>query len=139
MIVLDTNVVSETLRPAPNRRVLSWLTQEVGSVATTAITLAEIMHGVQCLPDGKRRDQLSQDIDRVARPLRGAGLILPFDEAAADHYAEIMAVSAKRGRQIPALDAQIAAICLANDAVCATRNTRDFEGTGVSLIDPWGT
>lgn len=139
MIVLDTTVISETLRPAPDRRVLSWLTQRVGRVATTAITLAEVLHGVQGMQDGKRRDQLWQDLDRATRPLRDAGLILPFDDAAADHYAQIMATNAKRGRQIPALDAQVAAICLANNASCATRNTKNFDGTGVTLMNPWAT
>ena len=114
MIVLDTDVISEIFRPSPEPCVVAWLTSLVGDVAITSVTLAELLAGVRRLPDGRRRDELTRRIDAALAPYRGGRAVLPFDDVAADRYA------------------QIAAICLArlsgdehvcmHDASCATRN-----------------
>ena len=137
MIVLDTNVISEIFRPAPEPRVVEWLDSLTGDVAITAITLAELLAGVRRLPDGRRKDALVQRIDGAVAPYRGSRAVLAFDDAAAERYAEVLASRDAAGAPISTADAQIAAICLAHDAACATRNMKDFAHTGVELIDPW--
>lgn len=137
MIILDTNVISETFRPRPNTRVVVWLQQLTGDVAITSITLAEIMAGVGRLPEGKRKAALSIGIGAALQPYRQSGAVLAFDDVAADHYAQIVVARLRAGRPISMADAQIAAICRTRSAVCATRNVRDFEHTGVEVLDPW--
>lgn len=137
MIVLDTNVVSEVLKPQPDVRVVAWLESLTDDVAITAVTLAELLAGLRRLPDGRRKDDLTSRIETAIRPYRGTGAIIAFDAAAASRYADILAVREGAGLPIATGDAQIAAICRAQDAVCATRNTKDFVHTGVALVDPW--
>ncbi len=137
MIVLDTNVVSELFRHAPETRVVAWLTALDDEVAITSMTLAELLAGVGLLPDGRRRDALRTAIDGVVAQYRGRGAILPFDDAAAAEYAQVLAQRRAAGLPVSTVDAQIAAVCRARGAVCATRNTRDFVRTGVDLVDPW--
>jgi predicted nucleic acid-binding protein len=137
VIVLDTNVVSEVFRPQPDARVVAWLEALTGEVAITAITLAELLAGVRRLPDGRRRDALAARIDSAVQPYRQSRGVLPFDEEAAGHYADIFEARARVGLPIATADAQIAAICRSNDALCATRNIKDFAHTGVQLVDPW--
>ncbi|GAA1153364.1 type II toxin-antitoxin system VapC family toxin [Ornithinicoccus hortensis] len=137
MIVLDTNVISEIFRPTPEQRVVRWLASLTDDVAITSITLAELLAGVRRLPDGRRKDALASRIDAAIEPYRGSRSILPFDDAAAEHYATVLAAREAAGAAISTADAQIAAICLAHDARCATRNVKDFEHTGVTLVDPW--
>ena len=139
MIILDTNVDSEILRSAPDRRVLAWLETLTGDVAITAVTLAELLAGVSRLPDGGRKEALSARIEEAIEPFRGSRSILPFDDGAAAFYADVLRAREEVGRPISTADAQIAAICLANEATCATRNTRDFALTGVDLFDPWAS
>lgn len=137
MIVLDTNVISELGRRAPDPGVLSWLDSlEVSDVATTAVTAAELRYGVARLPDGHRK----RDLTVVIRGILTEdfhGRVLPFDERASARYAEIVIGRERIGRPIGVADAQIAAICRDLDATLATRNTADFEEAGVELIDPW--
>lgn len=137
MILLDTNVLSELTRRRPDPQVMAWLDSlDAGEVATTAITAAELLHGVDRLPDGQRkatlaaavRDLLSEDLGQRVEP---------FDVTAAGHYARVVTGREKHGRPIGVADAQIAAICRKFAATLATGNTRDFEGTGVELVDPW--
>ena len=138
MIVLDTNVVSEAMRPRPDPRVASWMArQNAQDLFTTAIAQAEILHGVVILPDGKRK----QDLASAARRIFGlfAGRILPFDSAAAELFAEIVAERRRIGRPIGAFDAQIAAIARSTGMALATRNVDDFDGVGVTVFDPWRT
>ena len=136
MIVLDTNVVSELMRPSPNTAVVTWLRQQVrGSLVTTAITVAEIRFGLARLPVGRRAIELRQLADEVLGAFPAQ--VLPFDTAAAELYGDIAAARERDGRPVDALDAQIAAISRAHSASLATRNTRDFVGTGVELLDPW--
>ncbi|OLT49168.1 plasmid stabilization protein [Saccharomonospora sp. CUA-673] len=137
MIVLDTNVISEVFRPSPETRVVDWLASLTGDVAITSITLAELLAGVRRLPDGRRRDELTSRIEVALEPYRGSSAVLPFDDLAADRYAQVLVARESAGVPISTADAQIAAICLAHGATCATRNIKDFVHTGVELIDPW--
>ncbi|PFG20415.1 type II toxin-antitoxin system VapC family toxin [Serinibacter salmoneus] len=137
MIILDTNVISEIFRPSPEPLVVGWLTSLTGDVAITSVTLAELLAGVRRLPDGRRRDELARRIDAALAPYRGTRAVLPFDEVAADRYADVLVTRENRGAPISTADAQIAAICLVHGATCATRNVKDFVHTGVELVDPW--
>jgi predicted nucleic acid-binding protein len=137
VIVLDTNVISELFRPHPDAKVVAWLESLPGEVAITAITLAELLAGVRRLPDGRRRTALAARIESALQPYRQSKAVLAFDDTAADHYADILAAREQASLPISTADAQIAAICRSNDAVCATRNTKDFVGTGIDLVDPW--
>lgn len=137
MIVLDTNVISEIFRPAPEPRVVEWLESLTGDVAITSVTLAELLAGVRRLPDGRRKDQLAQGIEEAVAPYRGSRSVLAFDADAAERYAEVLAARDAAGAPISTADAQIAAMCLAHGAVCATRNVKDFQHTGVKIVDPW--
>ena len=137
MIILDTNVVSELLRPAPDPRVVAWLAAEDGAaVHLTAVSEAELRLGIAILPDGRRREALAEAVEGILiEEFRGR--ILPFDSAAATAYAAIVAVRHAAGRPISQFDAQIAAIAQVHGAGLATRNLRDFEGCDVDVIDPW--
>lgn len=89
------------------------------------------------LPDGRREDELTRCIDAALEPYRGGRAVLSFDGLAADRYADVLLAREAAGAPISTADAQIAAICLAHDATCATRNVKDLEHTGVVLVDPW--
>jgi predicted nucleic acid-binding protein len=137
MIVLDTNVLSELMRANPDEMVLAWLdSQNSQDLYTTAITVAELSYGVARLAHGKRKTALRGAIESM---LEGelAGKILPFNTHSARGYAMLVAECEARSRAISSADAQIAAICHVHDAVLATRNGKDFEATGVAIIDPW--
>lgn len=137
MIIVDTNVISELLRPTPEPAVEAWLGEQDGlSIYLTAISEAELRYGVAIMTSGKRRDDLGVAIDRILRDDM-AGRILPFDSAAARAYAEIAASRRSAGKPISQADCQIAAIARAHNAPVATRNTPDFEGCGIDLINPW--
>jgi predicted nucleic acid-binding protein len=137
MIILDTNVLSETLRPAPSTRVLEWMRSEPGSALfTTAITESEMLYGVALLPEGARRQSLKSVVDLIfAKDL--AGRVLPFDRAAAHEFSEIAASRRRAGRPIAEADARIAAIARSRGAALATGNVSDFAGCELELIDPW--
>lgn len=137
MIVLDTNVISEIFRRQPDARVVSWLESLTDDVAITTITLAELLAGVQRLPGGRRRNELALAIDSALEPYRNTRALLPFDANAAEAYAEVLTSRERAGLPISTADAQIAAICRANGAVCATRNVKDFLETGIDLTNPW--
>ena len=137
MIILDTNVVSELARQVPDPGVLAWLDSlEISEVATTAITAAELRYGVARLPEGHRKRELTVMIRGVLTE-DFYGRVLPFDERASVRYADIVTGRERMGRPIGVADAQIAAICRDSGATLATRNTPDFEETGIKLIDPW--
>ena len=136
MIVLDTNVVSELMRPSPDDAVLEWIEgHPVGSLATTSVSVAEVRYGIARLADGRRRDALRAQADRVFDAF--ASSILAFDGAAGAVYGDLVAARERAGRPIGGFDAQIAAICRRHDAVLATRNTADFGGVGLTVTDPW--
>lgn len=137
MIIIDTNVISELIRPTPEPAVEAWLGEQDGlSIYLTAISEAELRYGVAIMTSGKRRDGLGIAIDRILRDDM-AGRILPFDSAAARAYADIAATRRSVGKPISQADCQIAAIARAHNAPVATRNTPDFEGCGIDLINPW--
>lgn len=137
MIILDTNVLSELLTSAPSKIVIEWLAlQHPPSVFTTAVTEAEILYGLRLLPEGRRR----RDLEAAISPIFDedlSGRVLPFDRDAADLYATIATRRRSAGRPISEFDAQIAATALSRGASVATRNVSDFEGVGVSIINPW--
>ncbi|WP_421994201.1 type II toxin-antitoxin system VapC family toxin [Reyranella sp.] len=137
MIVLDTNVLSEATRSAPEQRVLDWLAeQQATSLFTTTISEAEILYGVAALPAGRRRTALEDALRRMFSE-DFPGRVLAFDRSAAAEFALIASARRSRGRPISAFDAQIAAIARAHGAAVATRNVSDFDGCGIDVIDPW--
>jgi toxin FitB len=136
MIVLDTNVVSELMRPTPDARVQHWVNgRRADELATTAITVAEIRHGIERLPDGRRKEGLLSAAADLFATL--GDLVQPFDVLAAAWFGPVMVRRADLGLPIEGFDAQIAAICRARGAALATRNVKDFLETGVTVIDPW--
>jgi predicted nucleic acid-binding protein len=137
MIILDTNVVSELMATSPAERVERWVAaRSPTSLYTTCVTQAEILFGIRLLPRGKRRDSVEAAANAVFDAIF-AGRLLPFGSAAAREYARIAAERRRRGRPIAALDAQIAGIARAAGAGLATRNTGDFDGCGIEVLDPW--
>lgn len=137
MIVLDTNVISEPLKPTAEPAVLTWLDrQNLETLFLSAISLAELRYGVAALPKGRRRDGLSEALERRIFALFGAR-ILPFDTAAADAYAVIRAHARKAGKAIGATDGYIAATAAAHGFAVATRDIAPFEAAGVTVINPW--
>lgn len=137
MFVLDTNVVSELMRPEPEPAVTAWFGQHPATrVFFTAVGEAELRYGLEILPRGARREALAAEMNGVLREdLRDR--VLPFDSAAAGAYAAIAAQRRRQGRPVSHSDCQIAAIARCRNAAVVTRNVRDFEGTGVEIINPW--
>jgi len=136
MIILDTNVASELMKPSPAPVVRDWVRARCGKeLYTTSITLAEIRYGIERLPAGRRRDLLKATADDVFAAFEDQ--VLPFDAAAAAHYPIIVTRRDHAGLPIDGFDAQIASICRTHDAALATRNRKDFHDTGIDVIDPW--
>ncbi len=138
MILLDTNVLSEFMRPQPCEAVTAWLDRlPAEQVWISAISCAEIMLGLALMPASKHQAALAQAAQAMFEE-DFAGRCLPFDERAARHYAVIVAQRTRAGRPISTEDAQISAIALAHDLTLATRNVSDFEGIeGLKIINPW--
>ena len=137
MILLDTNVVSEPLRRAPEPGVAGWLdAQALETLYLSAITVAELRFGVRSLPAGRRRDRLHEDLEERILPMF-AGRVLAFDLAASQDYAELMARARSAGRAISVSDGYIAAIAAANAMTVATRDTAPFEAAGLNTVNPW--
>lgn len=138
MIVLDTNVISELIRPEPHPGVLAWVAAQPRSLLyTTHINQAEMLYGIAALPEGRRRSAFARLTETmVAEDF--AGRVLTFNAAAAAHYADIAANRRRSGNPIGVLDALIAGIALAAAAAgIATRDTAGFEGCGLTVINPW--
>lgn len=137
MIILDTNVLSEMLRPAPDGNVSLWMARQAASqLFTTCVTEAEIRYGIARMPEGRKRSLLAEAVNGIFG-IDLAGRVLPFDSDAARAYAGIVSQRERAGRPISQFDAQIAAVGRAHGAAIATRNASDFEDCGVALIDPW--
>jgi predicted nucleic acid-binding protein len=137
MIVLDTNVVSELIRPRPDPKVLAWITaRSLGDLYTSAVTRGEMMYGICVLPDGHRREQLLRVVQAIFNEDL-AGRVLPYDEAAADAHARIAAQRRSIGKPGSQADMMIAGVVASRDAVLATRNGRDFSDCGIEVLDPW--
>lgn len=135
MIFLDTNVVSETLKKAPNEAVLAWLVRYDAELALPTVTIAEIAYGIQKIRPDQRADRLEQGLQDWRR--RFANRIFGLTEEAALAYGEIMGAAACQGRGMSAPDGMIAAITRVNGGRLATRNLSDFETAGLELISPW--
>ena len=139
MIMLDTNVISESLRPAPESRVLDWInTQAIETLYLSAISVAELRFGAALLPSGRRKDKLQNRLEDKLLPLF-AGRILPFDVAVTKTYAELMSQARMAGRSISTADGYIAATAAANGMIIATRDTSPFAAAGLEVINPWET
>jgi predicted nucleic acid-binding protein len=137
MIFVDTNVLSELMRPNPDRRVVDWMDAlPTSDIGLTAISVAEILYGIGSLPEGKKKRSLLEAASAIFDDYF-SGRIYAFDQLAAIEYADIVIQRERIGIPISMPDAQIAAICRVPGADFATRNTRDFENTGLVLINPW--
>jgi predicted nucleic acid-binding protein len=137
MIVLDTNVLSELMRRRPAARVVRWVDeQDPSALEITAVTVAELLYGVARLADGARKTELAAAVDALVRE-DFSNRVLPFDTAAAEHYADLVAERERQGRPVSVSDGQIAAICRSRGATLATRNVRDFDATGIRVFDPF--
>jgi predicted nucleic acid-binding protein len=137
MILLDTNVVSEPLRQAPEARVIEWIdAQPMETLFLSAITVAELRAGVAMLPGGKRRSGLHESLEKRILPLF-VGRVLPFDLGATPAYAALLAKARGVGFAISTADGYIAAIAAANGLSGATRDARAFEAAGAKVINPW--
>ena len=137
MIILDTHVVLEALNPAPSQVVLDWLDRQAPeTLYLTAVSLAELLAGIEALPQGHRRLELEQAMARQILPLF-EGRILSFDAKAAEAFGKVQAGARAVGNLIGFADGAIAAIASAQGFIVATRNVRNFRGAGVALINPW--
>ena len=137
MIVVDTNIVSEPLKPLPNEAVLRWLSRQAyASLYVTTTSLAELLAGVEKLPDGRRKERLRESLQPLLKKWFGSR-ILPFDEAAAVTYAKLVSRAGASGRTVSLADGQIAAVASLWGFTVATRDTGPFVATGLSVINPW--
>lgn len=138
MIVLDTNVLSETMRLRPDGNVLAWLNDlRPGQVFVSAVTQAEMLLGVALLSAGRRREKLASQVAALFAD-DFANRCLPFDSSAAAHYAQIVSARRKIGRPVTTEDAQIAAIACSRNFQLATRNVTDFTGIeALKIVNPW--
>jgi len=137
VIILDTNVVSELMKSAPDAGVARWIAdQDATTLYTTSISQAEILHGILLLPAGKRRAALEAAAEAMFEQDFG-GRVLPFGSDAARAYAQIAARRRRSGRPISSFDAQIAAITRTARARVATRNIGDYEDCGIRVMNPW--
>lgn len=136
MIIVDTNVVAELMRPSPAQPVITWVRTQPGrELYTTSITLAELRYGLERLPAGHRKEQLRSTADEVFTAFEEQ--VLAFDAPAALQYAAIASAREQAGAPIDGFDAQIASICRVHQAALATRNGKDFQDIGIDIIDPW--
>jgi len=135
LILVDTNVLSELMRPAPNQRVLGWLRRHAAELAIPSIAIGELRYGVARLPPGRRKDTLTAALDALID--RFSGSIVAYDVLAANVCGELLAQAEAAGRPMSLGDAQIAACARVARADLATRNVADFARAGLKLIDPW--
>jgi predicted nucleic acid-binding protein len=137
LVLLDTNVLSELMRPAPTEAVTDWVaSQALETLCTAAPCQAEILAGIAVLPEGRRRDALAAAADGMFAE-DFAGRVLPFDDPAARAYATLFAARQQAGRPAGTIDLMVAAIARSQGAAVATRNGPDFAGCGIAVIDPW--
>jgi len=136
MIVLDTNVVSEAMKPEPAPAVRDWMDEQAAeTLYITSVTVAELLFGVGALPDGRRRQKLAAALEGLLNLFDGR--ILPFDTEAAHRYADLAVAARGAGKGFPTPDGYIAAIAVAHDFTVASRDTSAFEAAGIDVIDPW--
>lgn len=138
MIVLDTNVVSEAMKPEPHPSVRAWLNDQAAeTLYLSSVTLAELLFGIGALPAGKRKDVLAKALDGLMGLFRDR--FLPLDIDAARRYAELAVTAQTRGRGFPTPDGYIAAIAASRGFIVASRHAAPYEAAGVSVINPWET
>jgi hypothetical protein len=136
MILLDTNIVSEAMKPEPRPSVRDWLdAQAAETLFLSSVTIAELMFGIGALPRGKRKDRLAATLDGVMELFEPR--ILPFDTQAARRYADLAVKARKAGKGFPTPDGYIAAIAAAHGFAVASRDTAAFTAAGLTVIDPW--
>ena len=136
MIVLDTNVISEAMKPEPHPAVRAWLNNQVAeTLYLSSVTLAELLFGIAALPSGKRKDMLAQTLDGLMALFRDR--VLPFDVDAARHYAELAVMAKGAGRGFPTPDGYIAAIAASRGFIVASRDIAPYEAARVTVINPW--
>lgn len=136
MIVLDTNVISEAMRPEPHMAVRTWLNNQAAeTLYLSSVTLAELLFGIGALPAGRPKDVLAQALDGLMGLFRDR--VLPFDVDAARRYGELAVTSKTSGRGFPTPDGYIAAIAASRGFIVASRDTAPYEAIGVSVINPW--
>ena len=136
MIVLDTNVVSEAMKPDPNPAVQQWLNAQVAeTLYLSSITLAELMFGISALPSGRRKAALSQTLEGLLNLFDDR--VLAFDTDAARHYAELAVAARAAGKGFPTPDGYIGAVAKARGFSVATRDVAPFQAAGIKIIDPW--
>jgi len=136
MIVLDTNVVSEAMKPEPHPGVRAWLNDQAAeTLYLSSVTLAELLFGIYALPIGKRKDMLERALNGLMGLFRDR--LLPFDIDAARHYARLAVTARTSGRGFPTPDGYIAAIAVSRGFIVASRDMAPFEAAGISVINPW--
>jgi toxin FitB len=136
MILLDTNVASEAMKPEPDPAVRGWLDEQAAeTLFLSSVTIAELMFGIGSLPKGKRKDRLTAALDGVLELF--AGRILPFDTGAARRYADLAVKARAAGKGFPTPDGYIAAIAAAHDFAVASRDASAFAAAGLTVIAPW--
>jgi predicted nucleic acid-binding protein len=136
VILLDTNIVSEAIKPEPHGSVRDWLdAQAAETLFVSSVTVAELLFGVGVLPKGKRRERLGAAVDGVLEVFEGR--ILPFDTLAAKHYADLAVRAGTAGKGFPTPDGYVAAIAAAHGFVVASRDVGAFAAAGLRVIDPW--
>lgn len=136
MIVLDTNVISEAMKPEPHPAVRAWLNDQAAeTLYLSSVTLAELLFGIAALPVGKRKDMLALTLDGLMGLFRDR--VLPFDTDAARHYAELAVTARIAGRGFPTPDGYIAAIAVSRGFIVASRDTAPYKAASVAVINPW--
>lgn len=136
MIILDTNVVSEAMKPEPNKAVRAWLNNQAPeTLYLSSVALAELLYGIGALPAGRRKKMLAQALDGLMGLFRDR--VLPFDADAASCFADLAITARSTGRGFPTPDGYIAAIAASREFIVASRDTAPYEAVGVSVIDPW--
>lgn len=134
--LIDTNVVSELMRPEPSTRVVTWLDRHAGNCALPTIAIFEVRAGINTMPPGRHRDELMGAFERIVA--RFGPRVVSFDRPSAEMAAELASVSASAGRTMTTGDVQIAGIAGAYGLTLVTRNVKDFAATGIDLVNPWG-
>ncbi|MES2758495.1 MAG: type II toxin-antitoxin system VapC family toxin [Pseudomonadota bacterium] len=136
MIVLDTNVVSEAMKPKPHPAVRAWLNDQTAeTLYLSSVTVAELLFGIRVLPAGKRKDMLGRAVDSLMTLFKDR--VLPFDTDAARHYAELAVTAKAAGRGFPTPDGYIAAIAVSRKFIVASRDTAPYHAANVAIINPW--
>jgi len=136
-LLIDTNVLSEVRRPSPDIRVLSWLEElDEDRAFISVVSIAEIRRGIALMSDGRRREALAQWLAEDL-PQRFDQRVLPVDQPVALAWGDLMGAAKRSGRDLSSMDGLIAATAIAGELALATRNTKDFKGFGIELVDPW--